>query len=111
MLHPLHGFANPQDIPGFGSFLGSLGYPFGLQLAWTVLMLQTVCSVCLIVNRWVIPACLGHICEVSFGLVHFHWPKGWFVVGGGEGGMEWPVILLVCLLGVLWAHWPRKANA
>ncbi len=108
LMHPLHGFAHPENIAGFGGYLTSLGYPFGVPLAWTVLLLQTVCSLCLIANLWVIPACLGHICVVSFGLVHFHWPNGWYVVGAGEGGMEWAVILLVCLVGVLRAYWPGK---
>jgi putative oxidoreductase len=112
LMHPLHGFAHPEGIPGFGEYLGSLGYPFGLQLAWSVLLLQTACSLALVANRWVVPACLGHICVVSFGLVHFHLPNGWYVVGGGgQGGMEWAVILLVCLIGVLLAHWPHKATA
>jgi putative oxidoreductase len=111
LMHPLHGFAHPENISGFGGYLGSLGYPFGVPLAWTVLLLQTACSLALIANRWVIPACLGHICVVSFGLVHFHWPNGWYVVGAGEGGMEWAVVLLVCLVGVLRAYWPRKVIA
>ncbi|QNA87399.1 DoxX family protein [Massilia sp. Dwa41.01b] len=110
LMHPLHGFAHYADIAGFGSYLGSLGYPFGLVLAWTVLVLQTVCSLALLANRWVVPACIGHMVVVGFGLVHFHYPNGWFVVGGGTGGMEWPFILLACLGGVLWTYWPRRGT-
>lgn len=111
LMHPLHGFFHAEDIPRFGEFLGSLGYPFGLQLAWTVLLVQTASSLALIANRWVVPACIGHIVVICFGLVHFHWPNGWFVVGGCAGGMEWGFILLVCLVGVLWAYWPRRSVA
>ena len=107
VMHPLHGFYHSEDIAGFGHFLGSLGYPFGLALAWTVLLLQTVCSLALLANRWVIPACMGHSVVVCFGIWHVHAPNGWFVVGGGEGGMEWGFILLTCLFGVLRGHWPR----
>jgi putative oxidoreductase len=106
LMHPLHGFIHYDDIAAFGQYLGSLGYPFGVALAWIVLILQSACSLALLANRYVVPACLGHIVVVSFGLVHFHYPNGWFVVGGGSGGMEWPFILLVCLFGVLWAYWP-----
>jgi putative oxidoreductase len=107
LMHPLHGFIHYQDIAAFGQYLGSLGYPFGVVLAWIVLILQTVCCFALLANRFVVAACLGHIVVVGFGLVHFHYPNGWFVVGGGTGGMEWPFILLVCLFAVLWAYWPR----
>jgi putative oxidoreductase len=112
LMHPLHGFFHYQNIAFFGDYLGSLGYPFGVALAWTVLIIQTLCSLALIVNRLVVPACIGHIVVVIFGLIHFHYPNGWYVVGPGTGGMEWAFILLACLLGVLWAYLPRnKANA
>ena len=110
LMHPLHGFLHVEDIPRFGGFLSSLGYPFGLQLAWTVLLVQTASSLALIANRWVVPACIAHIVVICFGLVHVHWPNGWFVVGGGQGGMEWGFILLVCLCGVLRAYWPRSSE-
>ncbi len=53
----------------------------------------------------------GHICVTAFGLVHVHYPNGWYVAGAGEGGMEWGFILLVCLAGVMRAYWPRKRVA
>lgn len=107
LMHPLHGFFHYQNIGFFGDYLASLGYPFGVALAWAVLMIQTLCSLALIVNRLVVPACIGHIVVVTFGLIHFHYPNGWYVVGPGTGGMEWAFILLACLLGVLWAYLPR----
>jgi putative oxidoreductase len=108
LMHPLHGFIHYHDIGLFGQYLGSLGYPFGVTLAWFVIVLQTTCSLILLANRYVVPACAGHIMVITFGLVHFHYPNGWFVVGGGTGGMEWPFILLVCLFGVLLAYWPQN---
>ncbi len=110
VMHPLHGFANPGDIPLFGGYLTSLGYPFGVALAWTVLIVQTLCSLALLAKRWIVPACLGHIVVVTFGLIHFHAPRGWYVVGPGAEGMEWPFILLSCLVGLMWAYWPSKAG-
>ena len=107
LMHPMHGFFHQANIPGFGIYLESLGYPFGTALAWSVLIIQTVCSLALICNRFVVPACIGHIVIVTFGLVHFHYPNGWYVVGPGTGGMEWAFILLACLFGVLWSYWPR----
>jgi putative oxidoreductase len=110
LMHPLHGFFHVANIPAFGGYLASLGYPFGTALAWSVLIIQTLCSLALICNRFVVPACIGHIVIVTFGLVHFHAPNGWYVVGPGTGGMEWAFILLSSLLGVLWSYWPRQAH-
>jgi uncharacterized membrane protein YphA (DoxX/SURF4 family) len=108
LMHPLHGFYYWQDLaPNFGGYLSSLGYPMGGVLAWLILLTQTACSLALIVNRWVVAACLGHIVIVTFGIIHFHRPHGWYVTGPGEHGMEWGFILLVCLFGVLRAYWRR----
>ncbi len=109
LMHPLHGFFNYENIgPNFGGYLSDLGYPMGAALAWLVLILQTLCSLALIVNRAVVPACLGHIVVVIFGLIHFHRPNGWYVTGPGQNGMEWGFILLACLFGVLCAYRPRR---
>ena len=108
LMHPLHGFANLADIPKFGGYLASLGYPFGVALAWTVLIVQTLSSLALLANRFVVPACLGHMAVVAAGLIHYHYPLGWYAAGPGAEGMEWPVILLVCLAGVLWAYLPGR---
>lgn len=110
LMHPIHGFTHPEGLPNFGAFLEARGYPFGTALAWTVISFQALCSVALIAGRLVVPACLGHMVVILFGLVHVHYQYGWYVVGPGEGGMEWPFILLTSLLGVLWAYWPRKAG-
>jgi len=59
----------------------------------------------------VLPACIGHMVIISFGLVHVHAQYGWYVVGPGQGGMEWGFILLTALSAVMWAYWPRTAPA
>lgn len=110
LMHPIHGFLHPDGLPNFGAFLENIGYPHGTALAWFVISLQAVCSVALIVNRAVIPACIGHIVVICFGLVHVHYQYGWYVVGPGSGGMEWGFILLSSLLGVLWAYWPKRPD-
>jgi putative oxidoreductase len=111
LMHPLHGYAHYEAVaPGFGGYLSSLGYPMGGLLAWLVLIVQTLCSVALIVNRAVVPACLGHVVIVTFGIIHFHRPHGWYVTGPGEHGMEWGAILLVCLLGVLRGAWQQRRS-
>lgn len=40
------------------------------------------------------------------GIVLVHGHEGWFVVGGGRNGVEYSVLLLVCLVALYGAH-PR----
>ena len=108
LMHPLHGYTHIENIPRFGEFLTSLGYPFGTALAWLVLLLQTGSSLALLANRQVVPACIAHIVVICFGLIHVHTKNGWYVVGPGQGGMEWGFLLLSSLFGVMWAYWPEK---
>lgn len=108
LMHPLHGYTHIENIPHFGEFLTSLGYPFGLALAWMVLLIQTASSLALLANRFVVPACLGHIIIICFGQIHVHAQYGWYVVGPGNGGLEWGFILLSSLIGVLLAYWPAR---
>ena len=110
LMHPLHGFSHPENLPHFGGFLSALGYPAGTALAWAVIVLQTLASLALLINRLVIIACLSHSVVICFGIVHVHAQNGWYVVGPGSGGMEWGVILLICLFSVLAAYWPRSAK-
>ncbi|WLT32250.1 DoxX family protein [Geothrix sp. PMB-07] len=107
--HPLHGFAYPEGLPAFGQFLQGLGYPFGHQLVWLILLIQTACSLALLARRFVVPACLGHSFILAMGIQTVHAPH-WFVVGPGENGMEFSLLLIACFISVLLAHWPREAK-
>ncbi len=109
LMHPLHGFWHYENVgPNLGGYLSDLGYPLGVALAWMVLIVQTLSSIALLANRAVVYGCIGHIVIVTFGLIHFHRPHGWFVTGPGQHGMEWGFILLACLFGVLRAYWPHR---
>ena len=85
LMHPLHGYTHPEGLPNFGAFLEHLGYPFGTALAWSVITLQALCSVALIANRFVVPACIGHMVVICFGLVHVHYQYGWYVGWAQKG--------------------------
>jgi uncharacterized membrane protein YphA (DoxX/SURF4 family) len=108
LMHPLHGYLHPENIPRFGEYLSSLGFPFGGALAWAVLLTQTAASLLMLAGRLVVPACVAHVAVLLTGIVVFHYPLGWYVVGPGEGGMEFSVLMISCLCAVAWAHWPRR---
>lgn len=97
-------------VTGFGAWLGSIGFPFGLYWAIAVTLYEIVAPLFLLARRFVTLACLGHIVIVGLGLVLVHWPAGWFVVGAGRNGMEYSVLLLIGLAAIAWAHAPRRAS-
>ena len=111
MAHGVHGLFDPEGVRGFGSYLTSIGFPFGVGWVWAIIVIQISCSVALILRRLVIPACMGHLVILSAGICLDHARHGWFVVGPGENGMEYSVLLIACLVAVLWTYWPRRVIA
>jgi len=99
------------DVAGFGEFLGSIGFPMGVALAWLITLSTLVASVALIVRRLIIPACICHLIVLVAGIFLSHMKHGWFVVGGGSDGMEYSVALITCLAAVMWSYWPKNAGA
>lgn len=93
-------------VEPFGGWLESQGFPFGLYQAWAVTGYELIAPLFIIVRRFVTLACLGHIFILSIGLVLVHAPHGWFVVGAGRNGVEYSVLLIMCLIVIAWVHWP-----
>jgi putative oxidoreductase len=97
-------------VTGFGEWLSSIGFPYGLYWAAAVTLYELIAPLFLLARRFVTLACLGHIVIVGLGMVLVHYPDGWFVVGAGRNGMEYSLLLLVGLIAVAWAHAPRTAR-
>lgn len=104
-----HGWARllAGGVEPFGAWLDSLGIPFGLGIAWGVTLIEIVGTPLLALRRFVFPVCCVYIAIYLTGLVLVHWPAGWFVVGLGRNGMEYSVLLIVCLIAVAWQDAPR----
>jgi putative oxidoreductase len=96
------------DVAGFGEYLGSIGFPLGVALAWFITLSTFAASVALVIRRLVVPACICHMVVLFMGILLDHVHDGWFVVGGGRNGMEYSVVLIACLFAVLWSYWPQK---
>ncbi|SHM82029.1 DoxX family protein [Mucilaginibacter sp. OK098] len=96
------------DVTGFGEYLGSIGFPLGVALAWLITLSTLASSVALIIRRMVVPACICHMIVLFMGILLDHMHDGWFVVGGGRNGMEYSVVLIACLFAILWSYWPKK---
>jgi len=108
----IHGVARALTggVAGFGEFLDGQGFPGGIAWAWTVTALEVVGTPVLAAGRLVIPLSLYYAFQLVLGVAMVHWTEGWFVVGGGRNGMEYSVLLIVCLLCVALGNWPARGK-
>lgn len=113
LSHPLHALLHPADVAAVAGALGARGLPAAAGLAWAGMVVQLVCAAALFVPRWVIPGALGSIAVQAGGIAFLYAPR-WYVVGGlaedGHPGMEFSALLVACLGGVLYTHWPRRGG-
>ena len=113
LSHSLHGIFTNNDVNDFGNlFLNQVGFaPFGVFLAWAIILSQVVTSVMLLLNQFVKIAATINIFILLIGIYLVHWQAGWFVVGGGSGGMEFSFVLILVLISIMFPEgFARKLN-
>jgi len=87
-------------VGDFGGFLHSKGLPAGTAIAWTLTLVEILGGILLaagLFRRWL---AAFFIIELLAGIVLVHAQNGWFVVGYQSGGVEYSVLLIVCLVHV-----------
>ncbi len=107
LVHGVYRLAAGLVAP-FGTWLDSIGFPFGYGWAMAVTLYELVGPALMLTRRWTSLAALGHAAILTLGMILVHLPAGWFVVGGGRNGMEYSVLLIVSLLAIAWAYWPER---
>jgi putative oxidoreductase len=102
LSHSLHGIFTDNDVNDFGNlFLNKVGFaPFGVPLAWGIVLSQAVGSIAFIFNKYIKPFSILFIFILLMGIILVHFREGWFVVGGGRNGVEFS-FLLICVLSWL----------
>ncbi len=98
-----HGWARwwSDAVTPFGSWLESLGFPFGMAIAVGITAFEILGTLLLAWGRFlVLPLTLVYAAIYATGIVLVHAPAGWFVVGLGRNGVEYSVLLITCLLCV-----------
>ncbi|RZM18291.1 MAG: DoxX family protein [Pedobacter sp.] len=105
LAHSLPGMLD-GGVHAFGQyFLDEAGFkPYGVPLACAIKLSHLLCALLILINRWVIPACLLTIVVLMAGIIMVHGKEGWFVVGGGRNGMEFNVLLIFVLSSIALDH-------
>ncbi len=106
LSHSLHGIFTNNDVNDFGNlFLNKIGFaPFGVFIAWSVVICQIFTSVLLVANKVVKISCILNIIILIFGIIIVHFAEGWYVVGAGRNGMEFNFILIVVLFTIIFLN-------
>jgi len=106
----IHGVARVMNgVAPFGAWLDSIGFPFGVAIAWGITLVELAGTPLLAAGRWVVPLCGWFGFQLLAGIWLVHAKAGWFVVGAGRNGVEFSVLLILCLGCLAWLH--RKPSA
>lgn len=110
LSHSVHGIITDHDLNDFGNlFLNTIGFsPFGVLIAWAIVIIQFITSILFLLNRFTKISCILNILILIGGIVTVHFREGWYVVGAGRNGMEFSFILIVVLLAILFPQWPER---
>jgi putative oxidoreductase len=95
----VHGIARARlcIVDDFGVYLGQQGFPAGVALAWTITIVEIVGGAALAAGYFVRPLTIWFAVQLIAGIYLVHASAGWFVVGAGRNGMEFSVLLILCL--------------
>jgi putative oxidoreductase len=100
ILFAAHAFVRiaKGSIAQFGTFMESVGFPFGVAWVWVITIIEIVAALLLIANRLVRPAAASLLVIAFTGIMLIHRNFGWFVGEHGTGGAEYSVALIFMLL-------------
>ena len=96
----LHGSARIYywSLNDFGAFLNSQGLVIGLFLAWAITIGEIISGLLLIIGfkiKYILPF---NFLVILAGIFYVHLKNGYFVVGHGQGGIEYSLLILFVIL-------------
>lgn len=92
-------------VDDFGTGLGIWGFPAGLALAWTITVVEIAGGTALAAGYFVRFLTAWFAFQLAMGIYLIHGRVGWFVVGAGRNGMEYSVLLILCLGVIALSAW------
>ena len=104
-MHSIPGMFN-NGINDFGNhYLNEVGFaPAGVPLAWAIKLSHVAAVICLLLNKYVKWAAVITILILVTGIVMVHFKDCWFVVGGGNNGVEFNFLLIAVLVSFLFSN-------
>jgi putative oxidoreductase len=90
-------------VEGLAEMLGGLGVPLAGVSAWIVTLLEFFGGLALVVGFLVVPVALLLSFHMLMGIVLVHSPNGFYVIGPGQGGVEFNLLLIAGLLTLMLA--------
>ena len=105
LSHSIPGMFN-DGINNFGNlYLNQIGFaPYGVLLAWIIKISHVVCALSLFFDCNVKVTSFITILILLAGIILVHFEEGWFVVGGGNNGMEYNFLLIFVLLTIMFPN-------
>ena len=105
LSHSIPGMFN-DGINNFGNlYLNQIGFaPYGVLLAWIIKISHVVCALSLLFDCNVKMTSFITILILLAGIILVHFEEGWFVVGGGNNGMEYNFLLIFVLLTIMFPN-------
>lgn len=102
LLLVAHGFIRVYEgtVSEFGEFLTANGFPLAIFLAWGITAFEIIGGLMMAAGLFRKVIATIFIFELLMGIILVHAGRGWFVVGHSTGGMEYSVLLIVCLLAI-----------
>ena len=97
-----------EGMRGWGQAMEGLGFPCGVALVWSIKGLELVSAVLRISRRLVVIGCIGNLLVIVPGMWIAH-KLNWFVVGPGENGVEFSVVLIAGAVACILAYAPRSS--
>lgn len=94
----------PKLLGGAGStagFFAQLGVPLPTVAAWGITLLEVGGGLLLILGALVVPVALLFTVHMLTGIALVHAANGWFVVGPGQGGSEFNVLLAAASIALM----------
>lgn len=90
-------------VADLDAFLVSVGFPLPSFFAWVVTLLEFFGGLALVVGLLVTPIALLFVVEMFAGIVLVHADNGFYVLGGGQGGIEFNLLLIASMLALIFA--------
>ena len=94
-MHSIPGMFN-NGINDFGNlYLNQVGFdPFGVYLAWAIKLSHVAAGILFLTNKYIKWAAWPTLFILVVGIFMVHLENGWFVVGGGQNGVEFNFLMI-----------------